>query len=375
MSAKDTTPLNERPTSGTDQADTGAPHQAKPQVVTDPSDLYRHAQMTWGRPPQVVFRAGPLPRDEGLARLLAMPPHPQAQPQVRGSTATGLDQPLVGYGSGAERPTQSPTVKPARPVDTRRDIPAPTAVFGGSLVPGAGNSLTPNVKAPAPVAPTALAEPVVAAPSTERSYEERFEMPPIVVTAPRRPAHSKGKARRTSKRGGVPIWLVAGVLVLGGACAGVWWAQKEGMVVLSMPTMASMPAMPAMPSMSWKLPFGLSEASAPTKAEEAPAVVMPVVTETEAVDAEAVVPVEPVAEETVAVTPVTAAPVMPVPPKSAPLPRPMTSNAEAYVPASSGPVPYQSVAGARVMQSAPTSAQNATSDPNGPVTTRPQRLD
>ena len=41
---------------------------------------FRRGQIVWGRPPQTTFMAGPLPRDEGMARLMAMPPHPQPRP-------------------------------------------------------------------------------------------------------------------------------------------------------------------------------------------------------------------------------------------------------------------------------------------------------
>ncbi|MBK1976783.1 hypothetical protein JIX58_13600, partial [Brevundimonas diminuta] len=60
----------------------------KPQSPETPSaprapEPFRRGQITWGRPPQAAFHVGPLPRDEGLARLTAMPPHPkpaQAKP-------------------------------------------------------------------------------------------------------------------------------------------------------------------------------------------------------------------------------------------------------------------------------------------------------
>uniref|UniRef100_UPI00289F6923 hypothetical protein n=1 Tax=Brevundimonas sp. TaxID=1871086 RepID=UPI00289F6923 len=54
----------------------------KPQTTDNPApqtqpEPFRRGQITWGRPPQAAFHVGPLPRDEGLARLTAMPPHPK----------------------------------------------------------------------------------------------------------------------------------------------------------------------------------------------------------------------------------------------------------------------------------------------------------
>ncbi|MBN9480635.1 MAG: hypothetical protein J0I52_10375, partial [Bordetella sp.] len=57
-----------------------SPETAPMQGAAEP---FRRGRITWGRPPQAVFHVGPLPRDEGLARLTAMPPYPkpaQARP-------------------------------------------------------------------------------------------------------------------------------------------------------------------------------------------------------------------------------------------------------------------------------------------------------
>ncbi|WP_312821129.1 hypothetical protein, partial [Brevundimonas sp.] len=63
---------------------------------------FQKGRIVWGRPPQATFMAGPLPRDEGLARLLSMPPHPQPanSPRVTGSVAAGSPA-AAGNGAGS----------------------------------------------------------------------------------------------------------------------------------------------------------------------------------------------------------------------------------------------------------------------------------
>ncbi|MEN5053569.1 hypothetical protein ABE406_12835, partial [Brevundimonas naejangsanensis] len=98
---------------------------------------FRRGQITWGRPPQAAFHVGPLPRDEGLARLTAMPPHPKppqpkpAQPQPAQQTP--------------------PRSAPAAPLSA----PRPSGVFGGSMVPRRQPAPTaaPQPPAPQPAAP------------------------------------------------------------------------------------------------------------------------------------------------------------------------------------------------------------------------------
>ena len=348
MSAKETPQLSDP---NPQEAD-----QAKPVTMADNADHFRRGHMTWGRPPQVTFRAGPLPRDEGLARLMAMPPYPQpAQPQVRGSTASGLDQPLVGFGAEAAKAGLTPSVKPARPVDPVASMPAPSPVFGGSLVPGVGNTLTPALKTPlsAPVrapVPTAVPEPVASAkvsqPQTEPVLEERFEMPPIVVTAPRKAAHVTAKPRTAAKRAKVPLLLIVAVVLLGAVCAGVWWGQKEGWVMPSVPQNTPVASAPAVTEVV------VAPATADVAEVDAVTQIEPVI---ESVAEPATAPVATIAE---AQNPV-------------PQPRPMISDSEMPV-QPKGPVPYQSVT---QQLNAPTVAQSGPADPNAPISTRPQNLD
>src|SRR5690606_28004048 len=110
-----------------------------PQTQPEP---FRRGQITWGRPPQAAFHVGPLPRDEGLARLTAMPPHPKPS---------------------QARPAQT------QPADARPTAPAgrPSGVFGGSMVPR--RQPAPTASAPQSAAPPApQAAPAPAADLTPR---------------------------------------------------------------------------------------------------------------------------------------------------------------------------------------------------------------
>src|SRR5690606_999119 len=124
----------------------------KPQTTYNPApqtqpEPFRRGQITWGRPPQAAFHVGPLPRDEGLARLTAMPPHPKpaqpkpAQPQPQPAQQT------------------PPRSAPAAPLSA----PRPSGVFGGSMVPRRQPAPTaapqPPAHQPAAPQPSAAARP------------------------------------------------------------------------------------------------------------------------------------------------------------------------------------------------------------------------
>ena len=345
MSAKETPPLNEPKPSEAGQA--------KPETATGWGDHFRRGHMTWGRPPQVTFRAGPLPRDEGLARLMAMPPHPQsAQPQIRGSTATGLDQPLVGFGAEEAKSSHAPSVRSTNTADQAASMPAPSPLFGSSLVPGVGNALTPALKVPAPE-PAPVEETRV-----ETVVEERFEMAPVVVTAPRKTDSDKVKQRSSPKRGKLPVLMIVAVVVLGAVCAGVWWSQNEGGLMPSKASNTPAVTAPQVPDVP--------------EALEAPlAAGVPV--------AAVLAPVEPVVEPVVEPAKVTAK-VAPVLQDPAPQARPATSASDLPVPQRE-PVPNPSVMPQIVVPAvaeavaAPTVAQSGPVDPNSPIVTRPQKLD
>ncbi|OMG52771.1 hypothetical protein, partial [Brevundimonas sp. ZS04] len=91
------------------------PQSPETQSAPRAPEPFRRGQITWGRPPQAAFHVGPLPRDEGLARLAAMPPHPKpAQPK-----------PAPARPQAAQPAASRPAAPAARPAD----------VFGGSMVP------------------------------------------------------------------------------------------------------------------------------------------------------------------------------------------------------------------------------------------------
>lgn len=105
-------------------------------------------KIIWGRPPPTVFKVGPLPRDEGLARLLAMPPYPAkaANPTLKGCVADGVaGMPVVdptGAGTGLAA-SKSPAAGSSGQAPERARQPVlegafpaePADILGGSLVP------------------------------------------------------------------------------------------------------------------------------------------------------------------------------------------------------------------------------------------------
>ena len=108
--------MRARPGAGDRMSDADdKPHTPDNPAPVKQPEPFRRGQITWGRPPQAAFHVGPLPRDEGLARLAAMPPHP--------------------------KPTQAKPAQPrpqaAQPAAARPSAPAarPSDVFGGSMVP------------------------------------------------------------------------------------------------------------------------------------------------------------------------------------------------------------------------------------------------
>src|SRR5690606_40471130 len=103
------------------------PPQGLPQA-----EPFRRGQIVWGRPPQAVFRVGPLPRDEGLARLTAMPPHPKpAQPRPA-QPRPAQPQPAQPQ---AVQPRAAPPTPPRPAPAAPLSAPRPSGVFSGSMVP------------------------------------------------------------------------------------------------------------------------------------------------------------------------------------------------------------------------------------------------
>lgn len=186
---------------------------------------FQKGRVVWGRPPAVTFRAGPLPRDEGLARLLAMPPHPQPKkPTVTGSTAISpakVAPTATGVGGFSNVPQKS-----ARPA-------ASGGIFGNSLVPPPAKP-QPTVQPPVQPEPAPAQQPELVPPAAPQVVEPRVEtatvheLEPVVAVRPASPAVaapvSEPAAPARSSRG---VWVAVGALVLVAGAAGLWWMSRD----------------------------------------------------------------------------------------------------------------------------------------------------
>ncbi len=381
MSSKSSTTPGETP-QGENPA-TQAPEHA----AADPAAGFQRGRIVWGRPPQPVFRAGPLPRDEGLARLMAMPPHPQATkttvkgsvatgvtgggnipqaargPQGAGGQSTGQSGGLGGFSNVPQRPA-SPT--PASPALAATKPVTQTGVLGGSLVPSAKLAVAPA--AVPEIAPAKTADKVEPAPQIEEDIVVMSELEPVV--APRRPHEGTAipaAAKVTAKTASAPSWgkwAVAGGALVVAAGALFWWMSRE-------------PAVPVVPVIS--------------PASVAPETVAPDVATGTGVDA------APAAVETIAAAPAVATPpsrAVTEPARAsvltparttvqAPVQAPVQASVQRPTPAESAPAPVappvvvQVPVEAPVLEQGPppTTAAPTQSNPDAPVVTRPQKLD
>lgn len=382
MSSKPTAPVDQ-PEDAREGAVTEQPSAGARPV--NPAEGWSRGRIVWGKPPQEAFRAGPLPRDEGMARLMAMPPHPRANaPKVSGSIASGV----AGEGDAnqniplAQKPAAqaaTPAPQPARPslgnftnVPQARPKAAPTpsapvggGLFGTSLVPPAkpAQPQTPPVSpVEAPVVAAPVAAPVATSrPVVEEPAEKIHELPPVVAkrrpvaaepaveTAPVKAASSPSKAK----------WLLVGGSVVVLAAAALWWMNRS-----------EVPA-----------PQALPEIAAPDMTGEAPIEAAPVQTDTAPVVTEprpAPVEVPPTAKA-------------PAPaPRSEPRPEPVRQEPARPVaqpavrtapvtqePAATPPAPVIVVTPpkAEEAQTPPPAARPIETDPNAPMTTNPYKRD
>lgn len=338
MSSKASTPPVEKaPTEG----------QAVPpaRIPNAGEGVFHAGRVVWGRPPQVTFRAGPLPRDEGLARLMAMPPHPQPpKPKITGSTVTGAG---AGGFSNVPQPQRQPTA-PAGPANAPVQA-SKAGIFGNSLVP-------PPAAKPKPAAPVA---PV--APKVEPAVEKPIELEPITVFAKAAPDASPAMpVSRPAAQRGPGLWIGVGAFVIAAGAAAIWWSSRS-------------------PEPAATVPVTSTEVSASEVV--APEAAAPIVEDT-------IVAQEPVASAPVA--PATSAPAQARPvsePNRAattparPQPTPTRAPVSQPLPEASTPPPVVVVAPTDVVTPPvvdgppPTVARPAETDPNAPVVTRPAKLD
>ncbi len=309
-----------------------------------PAAPFARAPIQWGRPPQVVFQAGPLPRGERLDPLPEPPKAPVPRPIVR---------PAPGFGGSIHSGSMIPRARPAPatgPVPTPA-APRPVAAPLPDIAP------TPRP----PVEPIAAATPTFAPPPRLDSLPEpepTVVKSPIFKTTdavadvvPERATERVVVTRHASSR--MPLYAgIAAVAVIGVASA-VWFATR--------PDTASVPATPA-PTvpLDAAVPVPFPAASAPVA---------------EAVPIEAVpAPVVPARTPTPAAT--TERPVTSPTPRPAPAPTVQAPpSPPSPTPQSEPPAPVIVVAPLAPAGPPPTVAQAPQVDPDAPIVTRPQPLE
>lgn len=366
----------------------------------DAGQPFHRGQITWGRPPQAVFRAGPLPRDEGMARLMAMPPYPKpTAPRISGSTANGLGggnipvaarpvQPL-----GEQTPAPKPAVaQPSRPV-------RPANFLGGSLVPGAG--LARPQPAPQPVPqpaadhvtietveiPQAKAPDTQTAPKPAALSDTKVSAEPaapVVETASpaavQPPEQTIAQTEPRPSRSKLPLVLLAGAGVVALA-AGAFVLTQRGAGTDAAPVVDAGPAIEEAPVMEGAT-GGVAALPEPIVEGEAPQVAPPS-TATDTVSHRN--------PELAAQPPATAPRPVPAAPRAQPAPRPQASGTQVSgiqangIQATPSPAPQAAPQSPPVVTVTPpatepsgpppTVASAPPSDPDAPVVTRPQRLD
>lgn len=378
MSSSQTPPSKE-----TQVPDTAADH---PETQPAGNAPFQRGQIVWGRPPQAVFRAGPLPRDEGLARLLAMPPHPAPpKPMVRGSQAAGGTKSIVGGSNipqGAPRQAVTAGAKPA--------TVSGAGLMSGSLVPGAGmarpqpakpqEATQPTVSAKPAQSETPVVEPTITAPATTEIQVDSV-LEPVVASSSRRvrpavdvtedttqgavdaqPLSPKPSRKKPSRL----IMAATAALVVAAGGAAIWWSQKGH---------------PDNPPFVEQTAPPVAESGLPQTSGETPDPAPAAVDESELPAPETTASSQSAAPAPGAnAQPAPAAPTASPPARPQPVPNRPASASEGANPSSAQApvqVPAQDQATVPVVTVTPppTAAAPQQNDPDAPVVTRPQKLD
>lgn len=306
--------------------------QARPEPFRRP--------VTWGRPPETVFRAGPLPRGGTLAPLPEPPKAAPARPS--------------GILSGSMIPRAAPA--PARPASAPA-APAPIATAPAPQAPvtPAATLVEPDLTVrplpePEP-APAPIVAPVAAPPVAPRIDT----LPDAVVVGPPR-ALEAASARGTSS-GRLPLYAGGAAAALAAVAVGGWFLTRS-------PAGAPATSVPPAPALA-----------APTvPLDAAPVEPAPVETATPAQPEPAEVVPAPATTTRAAPPPATTS----APVRAAPAP------SQAQAPAQPTPSPVVAPPPVIVTQPLPepepvtpppTAAERPSADPDAPITTRPQPLD
>lgn len=303
--------------------------------------------VVWGRPPQTVFRAGPLPRGESLPPLPEPPRSRSAQPEPVGRSILG----------GSMIPRAPSRLAPTPPLSTATE----PVVARASAAPA-----NPVVQTDAParatpdltVRPLPLPEPLPVRESASLSLDAvpafqpalRDEASSVSRTVPTR-VRSKGPGRAVLY-GGVAVAVVAVLAVV------AWTVSRS-------PAEAPLAAAPPTPALAT-----VPAAAPPSPAEivAAPVVVPPAARPAPAVPAPAPIPVPRPTQARPAAGPAPS-PLRASPPARAVQPAPVQPG-----PAVTAPPVVVIVPAPPPRGPAPTAAERPTDDPDAPITTRPQPI-
>lgn len=309
-----------------------------------PTEPFARGRIQWGRPPQQVFRAGPLPSGGAAPR-----PAPRSAPAADFLTGS-MVPPARPAPVAAEAPTEA-----APPVEAEAIVPPPPLEPESEpVIEPVFETLAPKpepVVEPAAAAPQEIviepeaAEPAVTVPpplsSDPQPTAKPRELPSVVVT-PTLYATMGAAVQKAAKGGRWTIVAgVAAVVIIGGF---IW--------------LATLPA-----------PQPVDDAPTPLAAGAVPIIETPLIEEAPppaAVTASTPTPAAPA--PSAAVPAATASGPVPTAPR-----RPTSSAPIVIAPTETAPRPY--IETAPLVVDPPTSAEPAQTDPDAPITTRPQPLD
>ncbi len=311
------------------------------QPLSGSNTPFSRGTVTWGRPPQTVFRAGPLPKGERLPPL----PEPSSATPVGARVGSGI--------LGGSLIPQAPVPSPA---PTSTPIPAPTPAPASVPAPEPrARAPEPDLTvrplpAPEPAHVPILAEPVVAEPVVAGTAPPRAEPAPGVS-----PVLATASARRSGGR--LPLYAGVAVAVVAVAAVGVWMLTRP-------------PAAP--PAVEVAVPPAVLAPQPDAEPLSVP------------IEAEAVALEETVSQPVAAPPPAAAAPASPVPARREAAPPPAVQPAPVQ-PAQATPTltpptgtvapsPLIEIVPAQPAGPPPTSAERPPVDPDAPITTRPQPL-
>lgn len=322
---------------------------AKPAAPLEP---FARRQVTWGRPPSSVFHVGPLPKGPAVSPL--GDPRPVRPVPGTGSILSGSMVPA------AARPRQ-PVVTTGEPewIEEPADL-VPVAAKAPPEAPApiaARPAIDPTVR-PLPAATRETLEPLPAPPSEPIPVVQRaVEVEPAPVVAP---SYARVSAKRSSRS---PLYVGGAVVVLALVAGGVWFASLPSPP--DAPVAAAAPVAPAPvavepPVTSVAEPVPVEAVTAPVPAAVSAAVPAATVANRPAAARPATAQTSP-ATATATPRPAQTPPVTRAPAPQSVAPPAITVQPLTVTPPSPTP--------------APTAARNAPSDPDAPITTRPQPLD